>query len=145
MAPPPLRQRAQALVRGGHDTAVPGGVPARPGAYLVFASSHGLEYIVFIWAYQLRRYRDETARRETSPLLRHPLAFYLALTALVLGALFYANCSYQFPALASLPRVIFGEDAAQWLLWFTLYHGVLHFYFDGFLWKLRRPALLAHL
>jgi hypothetical protein len=69
----------------------------------------------------------------------------MTLTVLVLGALFYANYSDNYPALAFLPRMIFHEDAHEWLLWFTLYHGILHFYYDGFLWKLRRPALLAHL
>jgi hypothetical protein len=115
-------------------------------AYLVFASSHGLEYIVFIWGYQRRRYRDEAARRDASPiLLRHPVALYVTLTVLVLGAIFYANHTDEFPALASVPRMIFHVDVGEWLLWFTFYHGVLHFYFDGFLWKLRRPAMLAHI
>jgi hypothetical protein len=113
--------------------------------YIVFASSHGLEYMVFIWAYQRRRYRDEATLRAASPLLRYPVALYLSFTAVVMGALFYANYSYQFPALEALPRTLFQEDVRDWLLWFTLYHGVLHFYYDGFLWKLRRPGLLSQI
>ena len=77
--------------------------------------------------------------------MRHPALFYASLTAIVCGAAFYANYSFLFPAFSSLPRMAFDADVAEWMLWFNLYYGTLHFYFDGRLWKLRRPALRAQM
>jgi len=72
--------------------------------------------MVFLWAYQRRRYSDQAARQLASRLLDHPIAFYVGFTAIVLLITFYAAYSYRFEVFASLPRVIFNETVGEWLL-----------------------------
>jgi len=116
------------------------------GSYVVFACSHAVEYIVFIWAFQRRRYGTAELRAQVlSKLLRRPLAFYLGFTALVVGGIVFARYGAQIPVLSSLSGDVFGYSPLEWLGWYTLYQGVLHFYYDGFLWKLRKPSLRAQM
>ena len=43
-------------------------------------------------------------------------------------------------------RIRFGEHtAAQWIFWWAIYQSMMHFYFDGFLWKMRKPTLRHNL
>ncbi len=115
-------------------------------AYVVFATGHAIEYMVFIWAFQRRRYASDGFQDVTlSRLLRRPLLFYLSFTLIITSVVLYGRYGTEIPGLQSLPATIFGETPRTWIIWYTLYQGVLHFYYDGFLWKLRRPALRAQM
>ncbi|MBO6940258.1 MAG: hypothetical protein JJ863_35120 [Deltaproteobacteria bacterium] len=113
-------------------------------AYLAFAFSHALEYMVFVWAYQRRRYREPLPHR---PLIERALRFpWLAyvLSALALGALFlyWKYWGRWIVVDADQPR-LFGWRAMEWVGYWTIFQSMVHFYFDGFLWKMRLPAVRA--
>lgn len=113
-------------------------------AYLAFAFSHALEYMVFVWAYQRRRYRAPLPHRPLiERALRFPWLAYVA-SALLLGALFlYWKYWGRWLAVdADQPR-LFGWRAMEWVGYWTIFQSMVHFYFDGFLWKMRLPSVRA--
>lgn len=113
-------------------------------AYLAYAFSHGIEYMVFVWAYQRRRYHEPLAHRPfIARFLRWPIVTYV-LSALLLGAAFTYLKYYGrwlFPE-ARMPRID-GITTYEWVGYWTVYQSMVHFYFDGFLWKMRLPSVRA--
>lgn len=116
--------------------------------YLAFAFSHAIEYMVFVWAFQRRRYREPSPDAPLlGELLRRPLLAYGGFI-LSLGAAFVL-LKYWGRHIHPLPQAerpaLFGHSLATWVSFWTAYQSLLHFYMDGFLWKIRRPALRASL
>ncbi len=113
-------------------------------AYLAFAFSHAVEYMVFVWAFQRRRYQEPLPHRPLiERFLRFPITAYV-LSALSLAALFvyfkYFG-RYLFPGQAR-PRA-FGFSTLELVGYWTVYQSMVHFYFDGFLWKMRHASTRA--
>ena len=68
----------------------------------------------------------------------------LVLSALLLGAAFTYLKYYGrwlFPE-ARMPRID-GITTYEWVGYWTVYQSMVHFYFDGFLWKMRLPSVRA--
>ena len=115
-------------------------------AYLAFAFSHALEYMVFVWAFQRRRYHEPLPHRPSiERALRFPWLTYV-LSALVLGGLFlyWKYWGRWIVVEADQPR-LFGRRAMEWVGYWTIFQSMVHFYFDGFLWKMRLPATRANI
>jgi hypothetical protein len=115
--------------------------------YMAYAFSHGVEYIVFVWAFQRRCYQGPRARRSwLGRLHAHPWRIYPAF-GLGLAALYVLLENWgasRNPT--ALPRVeIAGAQIGLWVFYWTVYQSLLHFYYDGFLWKARRPEYRASL
>ena len=115
-------------------------------AYLAYGLSHALEYTVFVWAFLRKRYRTPLAHRPLlGRMLRWPALFY---GAVILGlAAFYALSKwwsdYFFPG---APEPIWaGTPAHRWVFYLAIFQSMTHFYFDGFLWKMRVPETRANL
>lgn len=114
--------------------------------YLAYAFSHAVEYMVFVWAYQRRRYAEPHEHR---PLLARVLArpwlayggFILVGAVLVVGLKYYGRTIFRE---RDQPRFL-GITTAEWFMYWGVYQSMVHFYFDGFLWKMRRKATRAHL
>jgi len=115
-------------------------------AYLAFAFSHAIEYMVFVWAFQRRRYRAPL--RHDPPIgriLRHPAWFYGLFTGVLAGVVLYLG--YFGGSIFSeydRPRIL-GISGGRWILAWTVYQSLMHFYYDGFLWKMRDDRLTADL
>jgi hypothetical protein len=111
--------------------------------YIAFGFAHALEYIVFVWAFQRRRYR---AFQGPPPLLGRvlavaPLGFYVAFFAIVGGAQLFLTRGDEILYGGDLS--VFGHQAGLWLLLWTVWSSFMHFYYDGFLWKMRLPEVRA--
>jgi hypothetical protein len=118
--------------------------------YSCFAFAHGIEYMVFIWAFQRRRYAAGTGAgsaqaRSLVHMLKRPLVFYVGYTGALAAFLFYCRYGERFTWIHSESVRVFGETPWEWIRWYTVYQGILHFYYDGFLWKMRRPELRAQM
>jgi len=115
-------------------------------AVLAFGFSHVLEYFVFVWAYERRRYcRPLEHRPPLAYVLRHPAVAY-PLFFLVVGGSFFLFTNwghYVFPG--KKPPRPFGASLAQVLLLLGTFQAMTHFYFDGFLWKMRQPAVAKNI
>ncbi|HEY4223226.1 MAG TPA: hypothetical protein VGO62_17835, partial [Myxococcota bacterium] len=111
--------------------------------YIAYGFSHGLEYMVFVWAFLRRRYAQPLAHK---PLLQralaHPVLAYLAFTALIGGVYFLIDFGPRFHIYEGSPK-LFGISANTWLFSFAIWQSLGHFYFDGFLWKMRAPSTRA--
>jgi hypothetical protein len=110
--------------------------------YLAFAFSHGLEYMVFVWAYQRRRYtRKRSPKPVMARLLVHPGFAYSTYT-LALAAIYVLLRDWQDFSLWQLPSVrVGGMKLGAWIFYWGVFQSLLHFYFDGFLWKTRQPEM----
>lgn len=111
--------------------------------YVAYGFSHAIEYMVFVWAYQRRAYRV----RKDPPtvmqrLLQRPISWYIAFSAVLLtvGAL---STVYGRTLLADLD--LLGLPATRWLFYYAVYESLIHFYTDGFLWKMRKAQVRANI
>ncbi|MEO0324269.1 MAG: hypothetical protein AAF447_15010 [Myxococcota bacterium] len=113
-------------------------------AYLAYAFSHAIEYMVFVWAFQRRRYAAPLEHRPfIERFLRWPLVTYVG-TAVVLGLAFlYLKYYGRWVFRAEAQPELAGLTTARWVGYWTVYQSMVHFYFDGFLWKMRLPAVRA--
>lgn len=114
--------------------------------YMAFAFSHAIEYCVFVWAFQRRRYQAPLEHRPLlGRLLAHPLAFYVGLALLFgVGILLLKFWGKWIMPGAPRPELL-GYRTAYWLGFWGVYQSMVHFYFDGFLWKMRLPSVRASL
>ena len=114
--------------------------------YLAFAFSHGLEYMVFVWAFQRRRYAE---RRDPQPLmgrlLERPWIAY-PLYTLALGGLYVLLHEWEPFDFWQVPNIrVATIKLGQWVFFWGVFQSLLHFYYDGFLWKTRYSTMTRSL
>ena len=113
--------------------------------YMAFGFSHAVEYIVFVWAFQRRRYAHPLAHDPwIGRALRHPWLAYFAFFALVGGA----SYAFEFGAYLEWFDKSFrplDTSPGAWLFYWTVWHSLAHFWYDGFLWKMRLSTVRASL
>ena len=93
--------------------------------YIVFAFSHGIEYIAFVNMYVKKKYRQRAAAYTLLARASGKLWFYSGLFSLLIIALCMLGMSYDRGAFATY---IVGSS-------------FLHFLYDGWIWKLRKPGV----
>ncbi|WP_106395660.1 hypothetical protein [Enhygromyxa salina] len=114
--------------------------------YLAFAFSHAVEYCVFVWAYQRKRYQGPLAHDPTlGRALRRPLLFYLGMILLFGVAIMLLKYWGRWIVPEADRPELFGYRTAYWLGFWGVYQSMAHFYFDGFLWKMRLPSVRANI
>jgi hypothetical protein len=93
--------------------------------YLCFGVAHALEYVAFVHHFGQQKFAQSGAPGLTAALLRRPL-----LTApLVIGVLLGAF-------------ILLGDHrTADVYLVYYMGTSLLHFLFDGWIWKVRRPEV----
>ncbi|MFP8881502.1 MAG: hypothetical protein VCE43_19660 [Myxococcota bacterium] len=114
--------------------------------YLAFAFSHGLEYMVFVWAFQRRRYAEH---HDPQPLmgriLEHPWIAY-PLYTFALGGLYVLLHEWKPFDFWRIPSIrVATLKFGQWVFFWGVFQSLLHFYYDGFLWKTRYSAMTRSL
>ncbi|MAQ13905.1 MAG: hypothetical protein CMN30_03810 [Sandaracinus sp.] len=138
-----LRSRARLVMAAGTVALASTFLYVHPlKAYLAFAFSHGLEYMVFVWAFQRRRYHEPLEHRpRIAAFLRFPFTVYV-LSALLLAGLFlyWKYWGRWLVTEADQPRFL-RYRAMEWVGYWTIFQSMVHFYFDGFLWKMRLPSV----
>ena len=113
--------------------------------YVAYGFSHAVEYCVFVWAFLRRRY----AKPQPKPplmqrALRHPWLAYGAFSLFIGGMTFAIDPGRHLNI--NLGRVhVRDVSIATWLFAFAIWHSIAHFYYDGFLWKMRAPEVRANL
>ncbi|MEM6992949.1 MAG: hypothetical protein AAF721_20705, partial [Myxococcota bacterium] len=114
--------------------------------YLAYAFSHAVEYMVFVWAFQRRRYATTLPHRPLlGRILQRPWLAYGGF--IVVGAVLIVVLKYYGRTwLPHLDQPYFvGIPTAEWFMYWGVYQSMLHFYFDGFMWKMRRSSTRAHI
>ena len=114
--------------------------------FMAFAFSHAVEYMVFVWAYQRRRY---SATRVPEPLLgrllKHPwLAYGIFTIAITVPYLLMRFWGYLIVPGETNPMML-GTTIERWAFYWSVFQSLVHFYYDGFLWKMRLPSIQANI
>lgn len=116
--------------------------------YLSFAFSHAIEYFVFVWAFQRRRYHRPLAHAPAlQRVLRHP---WLAYGGFIFGlGIAFVLLKYYGRHINPMPRseqpAVFGVRTSTWIMYWTTFQSMVHFYYDGFMWKMRSGAVRANI
>lgn len=111
--------------------------------YIAFGFAHALEYSVFVWAFQRRRYAQAI---EPVPLLGRlirggPVLFYVAFFAVFMSTRIFLD--WGDDTFYSGKLTLLGVGAGAWVFQLTLWGSFVHFYYDGFLWKMRHAHVRA--
>ena len=115
-------------------------------AFIAFGFSHAVEYIIFVWAFQRRRYRQPQATPSLMQrLLRHPEIWYGVLISIFTTIGVLQVLGGRTILTGAKPVEFFGITLRGWLLYYAAYQSMVHFYLDGFLWKMRTPEVRANI
>jgi hypothetical protein len=114
--------------------------------FLSYTFSHAIEYFVFVWAYQRKRFADPASGPSLMKrMLQRPAFFYwgflLGVGACYLGIRYWGV--YFFPEEHKIR--IAGISGSRWIYYWGVSQSMVHFYYDGFMWKMRSPATRANL
>jgi len=111
-------------------------------AYIAFGFSHAVEYMVFVWAFQRRLYyRPRPEPSLMQRLIHYPRAWYIGFTSIFVAAGIVQILWGQAFMKGARPVEFFGITGAMWVFYYAVYESLVHFHMDGFLWKMRRPAV----
>ncbi len=94
--------------------------------FLCVKLSHGVEYIAFVHVYEYRKFKRPDAPRG----LVRPLMLYPLIGLVVVGAHFYV---WKY--------VLEPRSGLDWLVVYSSTTGILHFLYDGWIWKVRKPEV----
>lgn len=87
--------------------------------------------------YLAMEFIDGCDLRAMRALLRRPVAFYLGLSAVGMSEYLFGR--KVVPGVE--PMRLGGLSLRQWFFYYAAYESMLHFYTDGFLWKIRSRAV----
>jgi hypothetical protein len=114
-------------------------------AYMAYGFSHAIEYMVFVWAFQRRRYAvPQPGQSALAWLVQRPALLYIPLCGVLFGAVIYLDFWEDLFGKAAEPK-FFGVSGDALLFYWTIWHSMAHFYYDSFLWKMRMPSVRASL
>jgi hypothetical protein len=115
-------------------------------AYVAFAFSHGVEYMIFVWAYERRLYnRPQAEPSLLQRLARHPGAWYGGLVAFFGGAGIIQLMWGSVIMIGAAPIAFLGMAGGKWFFYYAVYESLVHFRMDTFMWKMRRPEVRANI
>lgn len=115
-------------------------------AYLSFSFSHSLEYMVFVWAFQRRRYAHPLEHDPAmGRILRRPVLAYVGFTVGLGLVLIYWKYWGRHWGKAYENPTMFGYPTWEWVKYWTVCQSMMHFYWDGFLWKMRLKSVRANI
>jgi hypothetical protein len=113
---------------------------------LAYSFSHSLEYFVFVWAYERRRFAQASAAPSLlGRIVRRPALAYLGF-GLITG-LFYVACRHVGKDFlhATGTYSLLGTPSSRWIYYWGLSQSMLHFYFDSFMWKMRSSVVRGNI
>jgi tetratricopeptide (TPR) repeat protein len=104
--------------------------------FAVWSAFHCLQYFGIVWAFNQNRVRRGAAVTRFLRFLFRPSAGLVALYAALILAYGAINYATHLPANPTVGRV---------LMVFVITSGVLHYYYDGFIWKVRESDTRRYL
>lgn len=97
--------------------------------YAAFAVFHDIQYFAIVWIYN----NSLVKRGQTSVLLRK---FFTVRSLPIIGA--YVLVSFAYGSINALEGFFRSDTALTIIQVFVISSTILHYYFDGFIWKLRQ-------
>lgn len=113
--------------------------------YIAYGFSHGIEYMTFVWAFLRRRYAQPQVHKPLiQRLLTRPVIAYGVFTLSIAAVFFGVEYGDDF-GLHKGNVTVLDIRFGTWLFAFAIWQSIAHFYFDGFLWKMRAASVRASL
>jgi Flp pilus assembly protein TadD len=105
---------------------------------LLWEVFHDIQYNVLVWLFQRRRVDASMGTGRFERFLFAPGRVRLAVYALLIILYGAVGVATSYSDL-DLPEKMFGHGLVPWLLRLTVISALLHFYYDGFIWRMREP------
>lgn len=106
-------------------------------AYAAFSFGHAVEYILFVYAFQQRKYNSSNYMSIMKKFrLYTKLSFTIFVTVFLLiycVLIYWRETNYS------------GLTLGNWLFYWVVFQSLIHFYSDGFLWKMRNKKVRNYL
>ncbi len=106
---------------------------------------HDVQYNVLVWLFQRRRVDGDMHAGFAEKFLFSPGGARMSLYALFIIAYGSIGVFTSFSDLNMPEKILLGAAGSQWLLRITLASALLHFYYDGFIWRIREQRTRAGL
>ncbi len=109
------------------------------------AANHCIEYLTFLWALQRQRYPQLDPQAPIlSRVIQWPVLYYGGIALAVGAVAFLARYGgHYFPTSAMASLTLYGYPLYTWAFWYSIMQAFLHFYYDGFLWKMKPELVRA--
>lgn len=108
---------------------------------LMWEVFHDIQYNVLVWFFQRHRVKNSQGTGAAEKLLFGAGWGRLALYAGLILAYGWIGIASSFASVQLPEDVAAGSPLTQWLLRITLASALLHFYYDGFIWKIREADI----
>ncbi|MCD6024358.1 MAG: yrrB 4 [Fibrobacteria bacterium] len=108
---------------------------------LMWEIFHDIQYNALVWRFQRQRVDDGLGAGRIERALFRPGWGRLALYAALIGVYGYIGVAASFSDINTPEKMLLGASGPQWLLRITLASALLHFYYDGFIWRIRRQEI----
>ncbi len=108
---------------------------------LMWEVFHDIQYNVLVWFFQRHRVKNGQGTGAAEKLLFGAGWGRLALYAGLILAYGWIGIASSFASVQLPEEVAAGSPLTQWLLRITLASALLHFYYDGFIWKVREANI----
>jgi Flp pilus assembly protein TadD len=105
---------------------------------LLWEIFHDVQYNVLVWLFQRRRVDANLGTGRFEGFLFAPGTGRLLLYAALILGYGAVGVATSYSDL-DLPEKIMGQGVLPWLLRLTVISALLHFYYDGFIWRMREP------
>lgn len=104
---------------------------------LMWEIFHDVQYNVLVWLYQRHRVDTGAHVGAAEKFLFRPGAWRVALYGTLILAYGYIGVASSFSDINLPEKLLLGTGVAPWLLRITMASALLHFYYDGFIWRVR--------
>lgn len=102
---------------------------------------HDVQYNALIWLTQQQRIRSGAPVSRLEKTLFSPGAGRVAVYLLLIAAYGYIGVASSFMDIHFPEKVMEGEKSSRWMLQIIAVSALLHFYFDGFIWRIRNRGI----
>jgi tetratricopeptide (TPR) repeat protein len=108
---------------------------------VLWEAFHDAQYNVLVWLFERQRVDRGLNAGGAEKLLFGRGPARLALYAILILAYGCIGIASSFGDINAPEKAMLGSGAPQWLLRVTIASALLHFYFDGFIWKVRERGI----
>jgi len=102
---------------------------------------HDVQYDVLVWLFQKHRVEKNLNVSRIEKMLFSPGVSRLVLYSLLILGYGYIGVVSSFGDINFPEKFMLQNGASQWLLRITVISAMLHFYYDGFIWRMRESAI----
>jgi len=102
---------------------------------------HDVQYDVLVWLFQRRRVDGNLQASRVERFLFSPGLGRLSFYTLLILAYGYIGVATSYADINLPEKNLLAAGSSQWLLRISLASAILHFYFDGFIWRIREGGI----